>query len=448
MKTRLLLLFLITFSFANAQINVMEGFTSTTTPTGWIYNIYQISTNASSSGSYSLRANYATTAGASITTPNYVSNGMPINFGFRARTLTPAVSHLNYVKYSINNGPWEDYINFSANNQNPWQLYNFPIIAAGVVPSGSTVKFQIVTFRTAPTGLIDVYFDDISIQQGLPPMSTVAEYNFDNTYTNVNGNTPFTSNSNTTFVTDRHGNATGAVNLDFTAMQATIPFLPISNSARSVSLWIKSPTAVVSDNIVFSYGTNNTNNSYGLSFGTNFIRNFGFNNDLENPFALNAGVWKHVVCTYTSTGTATIYIDGVSLTSTSKPTWNTINSVFRLGFTDNSNPSTFSIDDLKIYNYALTDAQVTSLYTNNTLSSSDFTQNNIEVAVYPNPTNNILNIDTKEEVLSVEVFALQGQKVMSSKENKINVSELPAGIYLVRIQDVNNNIATKKIIKN
>lgn len=446
MKSKLIVLFLITFSFANAQINVVEGFDSGTPPAGWIYNIYQISTNASSSGNSSLRANYATTAGASITTPNYVSNGMPISFGFRARTLTPAISHLNYVKYSINNGPWEDYINFSANNQNPWQLYNFPIIAAGVVPSGSTVKFQIVTFRTAASGLIDVYFDSISIQQGLLPMSTVAEYNFDNTYTNVNGSTPFTSNSSTSFVADRHGNATGAVNLDFTAMQATIPFLPISNSARSVSLWIKSPTAVVSDNIVFSYGTNNTDNSYGLSFGTNFIRNFGFNNDLENPFVLTTDDWKHVVCTYNATGTATIYIDGVSLISDSKPTWNTNNSVFRLGFTENSNPSTFSIDDLKIYNYALSQTEVTNLFTNNTLTSENFNASNVDVKLYPNPAQNVLNIETTVEIKTIEMFTIHGQKVLETNQNQIDVSILTSGMYLVKIQDIHNQTTTKKVI--
>ena len=103
---------------------------------------------------------------------------------------------------------------------------------------------------------------------------------------------------------------------------------------------------------------------------------------------------------------------------------------------------------MKIYDRALTAAQISSLYTTNTLTSESFNTNNLEVGLYPNPVNDILNIDTKEEVLSVEIFALQGQKVMSSKQNKINIAELPAGIYLVRIEDVNNNIATKKIIKN
>lgn len=446
MKTKLLLLLLFSFSFVKAQINVLEGFESATTPVGWIYDIYQRSTNASSSGTASLRANFGTTAAASITTPNYTSNGEQINFSFRARTLTPAVSHLNYVKYAINNGSWIDIGNFPANNSNPWQLLNYSI-PAGVVPSGSTVKFQIVTFRTAASGVIDVYFDTVEILQGLPIPSTVAEYTFDNTYDNVNGNTPFSSNSGASFVTDRHGNQTGALNLSFTVSQATIPFLPTANAARSVSVWIK-PVNIGGQNIAFSYGANSTNNSYGFSYDANTIANFGFSNDLQSPFVLNAGNWKHVVCTYSTTGVATIYIDGVAIISESKPAWNTINSVFRLGFLPSANLSDISFDDLKIFNYTLSTTEITNLFTNNTLSSQNFNQNNLQVSLYPNPTSDILNIEMANEVKSIEIYNIQGQKVLESSQKQINVSELSAGMYMVKIQDTENAVATKKVIIN
>ncbi|MQP23481.1 T9SS type A sorting domain-containing protein, partial [Flavobacterium sp. LMO8] len=105
-----------------------------------------------------------------------------------------------------------------------------------------------------------------------------------------------------------------------------------------------------------------------------------------------------------------------------------------------------AIDDLKIYNYALNATEISSLYTNNTLSTSDFSQNNLEVALYPNPVNDILNIETALELQSVEIYNIQGQKVLSSNQKQINVSDLAAGMYMVRIQDIDNNIATKKIV--
>ncbi|MFY8097697.1 MAG: T9SS type A sorting domain-containing protein, partial [Flavobacterium sp.] len=106
-----------------------------------------------------------------------------------------------------------------------------------------------------------------------------------------------------------------------------------------------------------------------------------------------------------------------------------------------------AIDDLKIYNYALTDAQVSQLYNNNTLSTSDFDQNNLEVALYPNPVQDILNINVDNAIKSVEIYNIQGQKVLNSTSNEVDMSSLNSGIYLVKITDENNSIATKKVVK-
>lgn len=81
-----------------------------------------------------------------------------------------------------------------------------------------------------------------------------------------------------------------------------------------------------------------------------------------------------------------------------------------------------------------------------TLSTSDFSQNNLDVALYPNPVNDVLNIETALELQTIEIYNLHGQKVLSSNQKQINVSDLSAGMYMVRIQDVENNTATKKII--
>ena len=146
--------------------------------------------------------------------------------------------------------------------------------------------------------------------------------------------------------------------------------------------------------------------------------------------------------------TAKIYKDGVLLGSQAK-SWNTINdnNLFRIG-TSFAGAGSFSgvIDDLKIYNYALEQADITSLYTNNALSSSNFTQNNLEVALYPNPVRDILNIETVLDIQSVEIYNIQGQKVLTSNQKQINVSGLATGMYVVRIQDAENNISTKKIV--
>ena len=91
-------------------------------------------------------------------------------------------------------------------------------------------------------------------------------------------------------------------------------------------------------------------------------------------------------------------------------------------------------------------SQTINFTTTGSLSTVDFNQNNLDVALYPNPVNDLLNIETVLELQSVEIYNIQGQKVLSSNQKQINVSNLAAGMYMVRIQDADNNIATKKVI--
>ena len=54
-------------------------------------------------------------------------------------------------------------------------------------------------------------------------------------------------------------------------------------------------------------------------------------------------------------------------------------------------------------------------------------------------------IDT--EIKSVEIYNLQGQKIKTALSKQVNVSDLSAGIYMVRMEDTNNAVETKKIVK-
>jgi hypothetical protein len=79
-------------------------------------------------------------------------------------------------------------------------------------------------------------------------------------------------------------------------------------------------------------------------------------------------------------------------------------------------------------------------------TSNNFTQRVLEVKLYPNPVRHILNIEIENDIQSIEIYNIQGQKVLYSNQKQINVSNLAAGIYMVRIQDTENNIATKKVV--
>ena len=103
-------------------------------------------------------------------------------------------------------------------------------------------------------------------------------------------------------------------------------------------------------------------------------------------------------------------------------------------------------EDLKIYNYAISDADVLSLFSNNTLASHEFTLQNLQATLYPNPTTDAFTIEMENEVKSIEIYSLQGQKVLSSNSKDVSVSGLSKGMYLVQIVDENNAIAIQKLI--
>lgn len=72
------------------------------------------------------------------------------------------------------------------------------------------------------------------------------------------------------------------------------------------------------------------------------------------------------------------------------------------------------------------------------------------VTFYPNPVKDVINFNTKKEIKQVAVYNAAGQQVMSKsqlKDNKLTVSALTAGVYLVKIDLGNGQVQTLKVIK-
>lgn len=69
------------------------------------------------------------------------------------------------------------------------------------------------------------------------------------------------------------------------------------------------------------------------------------------------------------------------------------------------------------------------------------------VVIYPNPVVDYVNI--VGDVVSCDVFDLVGKRVfsISTNINKIAVTNLPSGIYVMRFLTKNGNVVTKKIVK-
>jgi hypothetical protein len=71
-----------------------------------------------------------------------------------------------------------------------------------------------------------------------------------------------------------------------------------------------------------------------------------------------------------------------------------------------------------------------------------------KVLVYPNPTTDYIMISGIDSEAKAEVFSITGQKIKEVKftnEITLSLSDVTAGVYLVKISNKNSSI-TKKII--
>ena len=77
--------------------------------------------------------------------------------------------------------------------------------------------------------------------------------------------------------------------------------------------------------------------------------------------------------------------------------------------------------------------------------------NGVSFYVYPNPANDILNIDIKnfnKENLSIKIVDVIGKEVLKSDfKNQIDISFLEQGIYFVSIQQNDKTLGVKKVVK-
>lgn len=344
-------------------------------------------------------------------------------------------------------------------NLTPNTFYYYQIIATN---SGGSTTSTVGTFTTTASGG--------GLAGGL-----LAYYNFENnnnSYDNVHNLSISNSNPtyNPTFSAGKYGQGSnfglGGGALTNTSMS------PVFNSQYyTIAFWEKRNVNTI------LYST-----SFEL-FGSHYMRVTGSNMSagyrvMSNGIFENAGMpattymnsWTHYAFVFGPTDLANpsgtknmkCYVNGVLVGSSMGNYVNTealhkFNNVISIGNGTNADGTIHSLkaytgllDEFYIYNRALSATDIGFLMNNTAgvslLSSQDFNSKNLKASIYPNPASDNFSIEMDNEVKSVEVFSLQGQKVLTSKNKNVNVSGLSKGMYLVRIEDVDNAVATKKLI--
>ena len=70
----------------------------------------------------------------------------------------------------------------------------------------------------------------------------------------------------------------------------------------------------------------------------------------------------------------------------------------------------------------------------------------VHFTLYPNPTQNILSIESQHQIETVKIYNLQGQLIKEESSSSIDVSNLTTGLYFVQVT-VDGKRITKKFIK-
>ncbi|MFK8046225.1 MAG: T9SS type A sorting domain-containing protein [Crocinitomicaceae bacterium] len=70
---------------------------------------------------------------------------------------------------------------------------------------------------------------------------------------------------------------------------------------------------------------------------------------------------------------------------------------------------------------------------------------NISVNIYPNPTNGLINIQTRSKIRSVSVFNSIGQMVMTSNLSQFSIYDLPTGVFFIKVETSEKTVTTKII---
>ena len=147
-------------------------------------------------------------------------------------------------------------------------------------------------------------------------------------------------------------------------------------------------------------------------------------------------------------------VDGVSGTESITDFYSKITASF--GATavvldkDGNEKTSGDIDRTDMVKVTSVDGKIEVMYSFGTLTATE-KQNAISIEMYPNPTNDRLNISGVERGNRIQVFNSVGAVIrdiqVKSNIEEISLQQAPAGLYMIVISDKNRTVGKYKAIK-
>ena len=313
------------------------------------------------------------------------------------------------------------------------------------------------------------------VNTGEPGM--IANYPFDD---NANDATPYanhgTIGGTPTFIT--RAGATGKA-IKFNGKDSVLVknAVQLISDFTSVGFWIRVDSVNLANAEAYIIDFGNYDQRWKISLPqhlkivwTTNSKNAQFNNAISDMDSgdgneLVKNIWWHVVMVHDGVNDI-IYVNGVE--TKRKPAAGKLNSTARnLYFGNNgSNGGQYfigALDNVKIYNKALTAGEAKKLYQTGSTPVDEYASEALKAAVKsisPNPTADVLNIKhafTGNEAILVRVFDLAGREIDAVNFGKnqipngqfsINVSKYPQGTYLLNFVQDGKSLGALKFVKN
>jgi hypothetical protein len=277
-------------------------------------------------------------------------------------------------------------------------------------------------------GLIDLGYDTAPINGSVPTANISNVTSLEVGYRNIADLTGLEDFTDLTNLLCSNNNLTS---LDI-SQNTALTYLDCNNNQL--------PGIDVSNNtaLITLYCYNNQLTSLDLSIHIALASLYCFNNQLTS---LDLSI---------NTALASLYCFNNQLTSLDVRNGNNF-IIDAFDTTNNPNLTCIYVDDVDYSNANWPGIDPNSTFVENeaecALSIGDNTLE-LDVFIYPNPTNDYLFIEGNKNPIAVSIYNLLGAEVIAnSNTDKINVSKLSKGIYIIRISDGVNQ-ADKKFIKN
>ncbi len=209
----------------------------------------------------------------------------------------------------------------------------------------------------------------------VPTNGLVGYWPFSGNANDISGNGNNGTNNGAALTTDRFGNSNSAYDFDGISsfIYGTGVNLPEGDAARTVSLWVKTSGGFSTNTggntgVVFNYGTLSFTQRFGVLIDDNTLNNYlcSESNDYPTFNPVNTNTWTNIVWVYSNTNLF-LYINGILTTTGTILNINTTGQNFVFGNTIPNSIGQFekykgAIDDIGIWNRALTQEEITAMY--------------------------------------------------------------------------------------